>query len=174
MVGFGLYHAAQVERDRAAVAARREAHDLAGNLRLLLTTPAVLAVTPFEARFEVRAGDVVVDAEVGWLVAGAASAPDLALDERRRQAELAEFAAGDAEAAARHYDALLAAAETTDDRHHEVLAAAAWQAQRAQQSERAHDLLQQLLHACAEVPIADCGQDPAGRVLTATTLLLAA
>lgn len=174
VVGFGLYHAAQVERDRAAVAARREAHDLAGNLRLLLTTPAVLALAPAEARFEVRGGDVVVDAEVGWLVAGAAPAPDLALDERRRQAELAEFAAGDATAAAQHYDELLAAAETTDDRHHEVLAAAAWQAQRAQQSERAHDLLQQLLHACAEVPVADCGQDQAGRMLTATTLLLAA
>ncbi|MCC7399038.1 MAG: HAMP domain-containing histidine kinase [Planctomycetes bacterium] len=174
VVGFGLYHAAQVERDRAAVAARREAHDLAGNLRLLLTTPAVLAVTPFEARFEVRAGDVVVDAEVGWLVAGSPPAPDLALDERRRQAELAEFAVGDAAAAMQHYDELLAAAETTSARHHEVLAAAAWQAQRAQQSERAHDLLQQLLHACAEVPVADCGQDQVGRMLTAATLLLAA
>jgi signal transduction histidine kinase len=163
-------HAARQDRDRAQLAAARDAHELAGALRAFLRRREVLELVGTPHRVTVRDGGVVVDPEVGWLAQNPPAAADAVLDERLRRAQLAEFVAGDAAAARACFDELLTA--RVDDAA--VLAAAAWQAHRAGDAPRAAALQQRLVDTLAPLrPTALAAPEVAAGVASAALLLAA-
>ena len=150
VVGWSVVRSESQAREREALAARRDAHELAVSLRAALQNVAVLATVPTDARFVVRGGRVVVDDEVGWLTVEAEAASDAFVEGGLRQAQQAEFVAHDPAAASARFDALLASLTAPRDASLPVLAAAAWQAQRHGANERTATLIHRLDAAVAE------------------------
>ncbi len=141
---YNLQHSNEVGRQQAEQTAHRAAVDLAQRLALELQRAEWLAELDETEQFEIRAGALVIPAAVGFL---AAPEPvlgdpfDLALDDKLVAAERAEFVAGDRQAAATTFDAVLASPLLSERRRAEVLVAAGWQAWRGEQTQRARELL---------------------------------
>ncbi len=174
VVGQGLVHGMRQAHDRAELASRRDARDLATALRALLRSPDVVALVPPERRVHWTNGSLAVDAEVGWLQQAPRRAPDAVIDERLRLAALAEFSRGDAPAAAAGYDEMLAQDGARDGDLLPVLAAAAWHAQRTGDAERANSLAQRLTDAVVEHTPAAVAEPLVADAVAATALLTAA
>jgi signal transduction histidine kinase len=173
LVGYGLVHGTEQARDRDELAARRDARDLATALRAFLRHERLLDLVPPAARFRVRDGSVGVDQEVGWLVAAPAPAADAVLDERLRQAQLAEFVQHDATAAAAQFEPALTEPDTTPGTHLPLLVAAAWQAHRAGDA-RADELQTRLLAAVQTRAPAAVADVVFARAIASAALLAAA
>ncbi|MFO1076296.1 MAG: HAMP domain-containing sensor histidine kinase [Planctomycetota bacterium] len=112
-------------------------------LRLAAASRAAFAAAE-GVRATLRDDEVVVDDAVGWLdQAQPAADTDLVVEDRLARASRAEFADGDAAAAARAFDELLAG-PLRDAQRLQVLAAAAWQCRRAGLTERLATLVREL------------------------------
>jgi signal transduction histidine kinase len=113
-------------------------------MRSALRQPAILELCPPADRFEVEDGEVLVEANVGWLVAMPTRPLDDLSQEQLTAAEQAEFVEGDADLASKHFDALRLRLVDEDPRSLLLLARAGWQAHRANQPDKVTQLLQQL------------------------------
>jgi two-component system phosphate regulon sensor histidine kinase PhoR len=171
MVGWSLVQASRQDRSRAELDARTAARDLAHALRAALRAPAVLTLLPASERFVVQRGTVQIDPEVGWL-RERETVQDTVVAEKLRQAQVAEFAHGDAAAAAAHFEELLETMGPSPSLP--VLAAAAWQAQRAGANERASELGARLDQALDALPSAATADRELARAVSATALFATA
>ncbi|HEU4418112.1 MAG TPA: hypothetical protein VFT55_04190, partial [Planctomycetota bacterium] len=172
MVGWSLVQTSRQDRSRAELDARTAARDLAHALRAALRAPAVLTLLPASECFDVRGGAVHVDPEVGWLREREALRQDAVVIEKLRQAQVAEFAHGDAAAAAAHFDELLGTMEPSPSLP--VLVAAAWQAQRASANGRVSELGASLDQALDAMPASATADRELARVVAATALFATA
>jgi signal transduction histidine kinase len=191
VVGAGLVASANQLQDRAVLAARRDAQDLALALRACLQQPGILALVPAERRLRGEGGYLVVDPEVGWLEPTAAQIAEAVVHAQLRTAAAAEFVQRDPATAAARFDALLAqlglfgdpgdqaadagersrSSTTTPWR---VLAAAAWQAVRAGHPERSRALTERLATLVIALPPAAVAEPSVADAVAALALLCAA
>ena len=174
LVGWSLLRAVEQGLLRAELDARIAARELAQALRAVLRAPAVLQLVPAEQRFAVRDGALVVPAEIGWLRPLPPAPADPVVAEKLREAQVAEFARGDAAAATALHDELLGPRGPQGDAALPVIAAAAWQAHRATADERCAALLAQLDTAFADAAAARTASPTVADAVAATTLLASA
>jgi hypothetical protein len=171
MVGWSLVQTSRQDRSRAELDARTAARDLAHALRAALRAPAVLTLLPASERFVVQRGTVQIDPEVGWL-RERETVQDTVVAEKLRMAQVAEFAHGDAAAAAAHFEELLDTMGPSPSLP--VLAAAAWQAQRAGANERASELGARLDQTLDAAPAAATADRDLARAVSAAALFATA
>ena len=172
MVGWSLVQTSRQDRSRAELDARTAARDLAHALRAALRAPAVLTLLPASECFVVRGAAVQVDPEVGWLRERDAVGQDTVVAEKLRQAQVAEFAHGDAAAAAAHFEELLGTMQPSPSLP--VVVAAAWQAQRVGATDRVSELGTRLDQALDALPAAATADRELARVVSATALFATA
>jgi hypothetical protein len=140
LVVVSLLRAGEQARAQQLLDGRREVRTAARALRDALSRPDVLALVPATERFTARGGAVEVPAAVGWLDADGDVDEDPLLLAKERQAQQAEFAAGDGAAAAAAWNELLGERGPQGRARWPVLAAAAWQGQRSGDAERSATL----------------------------------
>ena len=174
LVTWSLLAAVEQGRARAELDARRAARERAQSLRALLADPSTLDAAPPSSRFAVRAGNLQIPDDVGWLQQDAPLPTDTVVADKLRQAQLAEFVRTDQLAARGQFDDLLSPRGPTGDAVLPVLAAAAWQAQRAGDTARAGELTGKLDVALAELPSARLASPTLAHAVAATALLDAA
>ncbi|HEX6812472.1 MAG TPA: HAMP domain-containing sensor histidine kinase [Planctomycetota bacterium] len=172
MVGWSLVQASRQDRSRAELDARTAVRDLAHALRAALRAPAVLTLLPASECFAVRGSAVQVDPEVGWLREREPVPEDTVVAEKLRQAQIAEFALGDAAAAAAHFEELLGTMGPSPSVP--VLAAACWQAQRAGTGERMNELGARLDQVLDALPAAATADREHARAVSAAALFATA
>jgi two-component system phosphate regulon sensor histidine kinase PhoR len=168
-----LLRAGEQARAQQLLDGRRDARLGARTLRDALQRAEVLQLVPEAEHFAVRDGAVAVPPAVGWLEADASADDDPLLLAKERQAQQAEFAAGDAKAAVAVWGDLLGERGPQGRARWPVLAAAAWQGQRSGDAERAARLARELDEALAAADAADLRAPSAGRAVASAALLAA-
>lgn len=171
---WSLLAAVEQGRARAELDARQGARELARSLQAQLGAAAVLERAPAAARFSVRGGELQVDEQVGWLRGQPALPQDPVVADKLRQAQLSEFARGDAAAAASQYDELLGPRGPQAEARLPVLAAAAFAALRAGDAPRAGELHAALDASLASLPPSALAQPVLAGSAAASALLATA
>ncbi len=129
---------------------------------------------PAAEQFTVHAGTVVYPEPLGWLHEHPQAPLDAVVADRLQQAQIAEFARGDATAALAQFDELLGPQGPTGDAALPCLLAAAWAAHRAGDTARSDLLAARRAAALAKLSAAGLAQPELAAFVAGSVLLDAA